>query len=331
MKIKISTQGVGKPFIKQLQSFKSEWGNCTFHINEEIEECDFFIVYGGLLRNESVLCPKENTILITNEPPSVKDYKKEFTDQFGTVITCNRNIKHKNVVYSQQALPWWVGHKITPQSNETHTYSKTYNELKSIQLPTKTKVISVVASNKQFTRGHRKRYKLALKLKEYFGDSIDVFGIGTNQVEDKWDAIAPYKYSIVIENTVYKDYWSEKLSDAFLGFSYPIYLGCPNIEKYFSPKSLSLINDLSFKQITKIIERLIQNNTYEKSIEEIEKARLLILDHYQLFPMLVEFCNTHHKPNTEKEHITIIPESDKITIWEYLRTLGRRIRNKLLL
>jgi len=330
--IKISTAYGGKPFIKQAPHLVPEWKNCIFHINEDVSECDFWVVYGGLGKEEKTICPKENTIFITNEPPSVKKYKKEFTDQFGAIITCHKNIKHPNVIHAQQVLPWWVGHKLHSDFKDGPIeYFKTYDELKTIQAVPKSKVLSVIASNKKFTSGHRKRYDFVQKLKAHFGDKIDVFGTGEREIEDKWDAIAPYKYTIVIENSSLNDYWTEKLSDAFLGLSYPIYSGCPNIHDYFSPESLTSIDCSRPSEAIAKIEKVIQDDTYEKELPSLYEAKSLILDKYQIFPMLADFCSSRYTYQQEalKEEVSLIPESQKSTVWEQIADLPRRVRNKL--
>ena len=40
----------------------------------------------------------------------------------------------------------------------------------------KTKLLSIVVSNKTFTKGHRDRLEFCLKLKERLGDKVDLFG-----------------------------------------------------------------------------------------------------------------------------------------------------------
>ena len=79
----------------------------------------------------------------------------------------------------------------------------------------------IILSDKDFSEGHKKRIEfvnkiISLPISEY----IDVYGHGFKPIPDKWDAIAPYKYHLVLENSVQKDYWSEKLADSFLGFSF---------------------------------------------------------------------------------------------------------------
>src|SRR6185436_3361227 len=129
----------------------------------------------------------------------------------------------------------------------------------------KDKVLSIVVSNKTFTKGHKKRFDFLQKIEKELGDTIDIFGFGFKTIEDKWDAIAPYKYHIAIENASYNDYWTEKLSDAFLGQTHPIYYGCPNIYDYFPKNSLSVIDIEKPDEAIEKIKGIIRSNTYEES------------------------------------------------------------------
>jgi hypothetical protein len=303
--IKISTAGGGTPFIKQLPGMKPVWENCTFVINQDVDVCDLWVVYGGLGTTETART--RATLLITNEPPSVKTFSKTFTRQFDTVLTCPGTTKTPNTLYQQQALPWWVGHKVRADGSDDVVHEKTYDELKSIQHTPKTKLISIIVSNKRHTRGHKQRYDFVQFLKKELGDHIDIFGIGNNSVEDKWDAIAPYKYHIVIENCTYPHYWTEKLSDAFLAHSYPLYVGAPNIHDYFSDTMLSPIDIRKPHEALATIKEIISSDTYERSTEALDRAKDLVLDTYQLFPMLCAYAN-EHCTDTPAQTITLAPE-----------------------
>jgi predicted PilT family ATPase len=176
---------------------------------------------------------------------------------------------------------------------DNYTYEKTYDELKSISTLNKDKLISIIVSDKSFTKGHRSRVKFVKKLKKELGEDIDIFGKGYNEIVDKWEAIAPYKYTIVIENSSYNNYWTEKLADAFLGQSYPVYYGCKNIYDYFPEDSLSLIDIRKSDKAIKKIREIIDNNLYEKSLDNIKKSKDLILDKYQLFPMIYKYTQKY--------------------------------------
>lgn len=322
-KIKLSTATGGTPFIKQAPGMQPVWKQCAFFINKEVSECDLWVVYGGLGHIEKAQA--SHTLFITNEPPSVKTYTKKFTDQFDAILTCH-TMMHPNVIHSQQALPWWVGHKMKTDGTDDAAYEKTYDELIQLPTPPKKKLLSIIVSNKQFTRGHRMRYVFAQLLKKELGDQIDVFGID-QPLADKWDAIAPYKYHIVIENTAVDDYWTEKLADAFLGESYPIYYGAPNIENYFSHDALTAI-DISRPDLAiRTIKELIKSDTYERSVTRLSEAKSLILNSYQLFPMLAAYVAT--LPQTPRRSITLAPESES-GIVKGIKRIWRKIKSLFL-
>lgn len=301
LKIKLSTAAGGTPFMRQAPHGISTWSNCDFFINKEIDECDLWVVYGGLEKVETTTCP--HIVFVTNEPPGVKTYDKKFLRQFDAVITCAQKISHPHVIFAQQALPWWVGHN----TRDDRLNSKTYDELKSIQKIPKSKLISVITSNKTLTKGHRERLVFVQTLQKEFGDTLDVFGIDKN-TDDKWDAIAPYKYHIVIENTSIDDYWTEKLADAFLGLSFPIYYGAPNITKYFAPDSLAQIDITTPDQAIATIRHIISSDHYEQHLDALRAAKERVLDHYQLFPVLAEYANSHTFEG--KTRRTLAPEKE---------------------
>ncbi len=314
--VKISTAGGGTPFMRQAPSGVAVWDKCEFLINKDTDECDLWVVYGGLGKDETVRA--RHTLFVSNEPPTVKRYSAKFLQQFDTVMTCKQSIKHPHVIYNQQALPWLVGHNFRDDAHN----SKTYDELTSIKEISKTKRISVITSNKTFTKGHRARVSFVQKLQQEFGDMIDVFGID-KQVDDKWDAIAPYKYHIVIENASLDDYWTEKLADAFLGLSFPIYYGAPNITTYFASDSLVSIDITKPDQALRTIRELVASDRYEHSIPALQIAKTQILDTYQLFPMLARYAQSLD----QKAHrtITLAPERES-GIVRYVKRLYRYVK-----
>ena len=281
--IKVSTICPKWDWIRQTPYDDGIWQDFLFIFDKSIKTCDFWIVYENLTEQETYFCYPQNTILITGEPPSVKSYHPKFLEQFATVITCHKKIKHSNVILSHSSLPWMVGYQ--PPST---TFGKSYSELVKIKKINKTKLLSVICSNKTFTRGHKNRLNFVKKLAEHFGDT-DFFGRDFRSVTDKWDAIAPYKYHIVIENSSFDHYWTEKLSDVYLAQSYPFYYGCQNIHEYFSKESFTKIDISQPEKAFEIIEKTIKNNQYEKSIESLDQAKDLVLNKYNFFPRITNY------------------------------------------
>ena len=99
-----------------------------------------------------------------------------------------------------------------------------------ISLYTKTKNISIIASQKKHLEGQILRHDVVKK----FNNEIDLYGRGYNPIEKKLEGLKDYKYSIIIENTKSDYYFTEKLIDCLATGTIPIYWGCPSISKFFN-------------------------------------------------------------------------------------------------
>ena len=92
--------------------------------------------------------------------------------------------------------------------------------------------ISLIASAKRYMKGHKLRHKCVDWVKEN-GIDVDIMGRGYRSFEKKSDGLARYRFSVVIENSREENYFTEKLLDAILCNTIPIYWGCPNISQFF--------------------------------------------------------------------------------------------------
>jgi len=107
------------------------------------------------------------------------------------------------------------------------------------ELYAKTKVCSMITSNKRMCAGHNFRLDWMEKLKT----KVDIFGRGINNFDKKEDVLADYMFSVTIENDKYSTYWSEKILDCFACGTIPIYHGAPDIGDYFNMDGIILLND----------------------------------------------------------------------------------------
>lgn len=98
----------------------------------------------------------------------------------------------------------------------------------------KTQRMSLIASAKRDSVGHLLRHEMVGFVREQQPD-VTVLGRGYAPFENKQDGLAPYKFSVVIENTREPNYFTEKIVDAVLCETVPIYWGCPNIGEFFDP------------------------------------------------------------------------------------------------
>lgn len=310
IKVKISTALPDFPLIRQTPGNNGIWGNCKFFINQDIKECDWWIIYDGLYKKESAYCPAENTLLITGEPPNVKKYDEKFIKQFHQVLTCHEQMKHPNKIISQQSLGWLIGINIDRINKKIDLNNiKDYDFFSNLNNIEKSKTISVITSNKKTSKEHVKRIDFVEKLKNHFKEKLDVYGGGINDFLDKWDVIAPYKYHIVLENSSYDHYWTEKLADCFLAGSYPVYYGCPNIYDYFPKNSITKIDINDINNSIEIFEKTIYSDNFERYQKELFEAKKLVLGKYNLFAMINELVNQKVPNNKKSENITIYPEN----------------------
>ena len=283
----------------------SNCGKYRFYVNEEVEDPDFVIIRGKSSKKPMTFnVAPENVILATSEPYSVLAYPRDYCNQFGLVCSCQENLKHKNVRFTPAIIFWFAGVRFDAKGRPTP--AKDYDCLKAAPTPHNTKLISLVSSTKAFTKGHVDRIRFVERLKERYGDKIDIFGRGYNGFEDKCDVITPYKYHIVIENSRAKYYWTEKLSDSFICESYPIYYGCTNIDEYFPEGSYSTIDINDFEGSVKVIDELLANDAYAKAKPLLKECKDKVLDEYNLFNYLARIMDDMD-PSLPRRKVTIKP------------------------
>lgn len=287
--------------------------------NPDMPDPDFWVVQGkGVRQGETCKVAPQNTILLTTEPRSVLYYPQSYIDQFGVVCTCQEQTKHPNVHFGPAILPWFIGYTEDAQGKIT-SCKLDYDTLKSMSTPRKTKLLSVITSNKAFTQGHIDRIRFVEKLKAYYGDAIDVYGRGFNDFDDKWCVLAQYKYHIVIENSSQSYYWTEKMSDCLIAETFPFYYGCTNMNDYIPRQAFEPIDIHRAEEAIKIIDDQIKQNRYEQSRKALNEAKQLMLDKYNMFEYIVSLCDMLDA-GLPKKNVTIMPchsSQDVRNLWRY--------------
>ncbi|MFK7754517.1 MAG: hypothetical protein AB8B51_18460 [Sedimentitalea sp.] len=116
----------------------------------------------------------------------------------------------------------------------------------------KTKMCSLIASPKRESTGHKLRHAVAKWVQGRDLD-VDITGRGHAPIEQKFDGLAPYRFSVVMEDAQEANYFSHKLVDAVLCDTVPIYWGCPNLERFFDVSGI--IQCASEADVRQAIER----------------------------------------------------------------------------
>lgn len=110
--------------------------------------------------------------------------------------------------------------------------------IKEPSIPKKTKTVSMIASNKIMCLGHAIRHGWIQRLH----DKVDFFGRGFKEIESKEEGLNDYRFSVAIENCSVPNYFTEKIGDCFATGTIPVYLGCSNIDEFFSPDGIVNLN-----------------------------------------------------------------------------------------
>jgi alpha(1,3/1,4) fucosyltransferase len=80
------------------------------------------------------------------------------------------------------------------------------------------------------------------------------------EAKDEFFTKIKHKFSIAFENNSYPGYCTEKLMDAFLGNSLPLYWGCPKIYKDFNENAFINVMTLGNQKSIELIKELDNND-----------------------------------------------------------------------
>jgi hypothetical protein len=222
------------PLLRQTSQYSGVASNARYLINpNDAYDIDYVLVtHPGLFRCSLDNRPK--SVYIHMEHPAVWMPNPSELENIDVLISPFRLFDTSSTntlfIHGLPCVPWFYGIDFSTSHGLLHKPLKANHELDgltNICLPNKTKLLSIICSSKSFLPGHYWRKELISAVKSYFGRNVDVFGFGHNPVKDKKDAIDPYVFSLVLENTDESLYITEKIVDCLLGWTTPIYAGSP--------------------------------------------------------------------------------------------------------
>ena len=238
-----SVHGKESKYIRWVQDFSSDQ---TFYIDNEInkglKDNIKGIKYAWLLESKFIT-PQINK--------QIKDNPEKYLSVFKYIFTHN-----------QELLKLDDRFKFVP-ANGTW--------IKEPMIYPKTKLISMISSNKRITQGHNLRLNWVNKLK----NKVDLYGRGFKEIKDKEEGLCDYMFSVAIENGEYPSYFTEKILDCFATGTIPIYLGSPDISNYFNQKGIltlkeDILSNLSKELYLSKMEAIIENLQKVKEITTLE-------------------------------------------------------------
>jgi len=302
----------------------------NFHINSDIEEADFWFVFEDLKKEiEYCKVPKNNVIYLNNETSFKRDYffqnyMQLFLNQFEDTYSCYPS-NHKLQNNTFPFLPWMIhanhGSSIYKKNDYNYDY---FTNLKKLE---KTKGLSVICSNKINTENHSLRFEFLKIVKEHFGDNIDWFGSGVNELTSKRQGIFQYKYHLILENDSKNNLISEKLFDSYLGLSFPIYYGAPNIYEYFNENSYKTIDINNISESISTIEGVLSEDIYEKNIDSLVESKSKVLNEYNFVNRIKEIINNKKTVDTKDAYIDSIRSANYF--WKNNTPVKQKIKKEI--
>jgi len=206
--------------------------------------------------------------------PYMYDQIKTIEDKFDFVFT-----------YEETLL------KHNPDIYKFHPCDCSGIEFHSHKLHEKTKLVSMIYSEKTWLFGHRLRHIIAKTLIPQMGyDKIDFFGRATeNPLELKSEGTNPYMFQIAIENAQRRFYFADKIYDCFVTGTVPIYWGAPNIGDFFDMRGILTFNHPN--ELKEILQSLSPEK-YESMLdgvkENFERVKKYIRPDDLLFENIVD-------------------------------------------
>lgn len=277
--------------------------NIEFTFDANDSEYDFLVTYEGLpkwqdrpvsKRLERLSCSRQNTLLITTEPSSIRIDGPHFMRQFGHILTSKspQLTRHPNHIAETPPLRWFYGRSF----DETRPHLS-FDELAD-QLPLKTKTLSTVCSQKRMSHTvHAARLNFVTTLQDHLSE-LEVFGRGLRPISDKADAMRDYRYHIAIENHIEPGHWTEKLADCFLAGCLPFYFGDPDYAKIFPKQAVIPINIFDFEAARKTIQQAIHEDAFTERRVAIAEARKIVLQNYNTLGWVSRFVTRNFNHET---------------------------------
>ncbi len=335
IRVKLLGRTETRTWLRQFPAGKPVWGSCDFIFDHAARKYDWLVVYDDLpplaserfsARVEPLACARQNTLLVTTEPSSIKTYGSAYTRQFGHVLTSQVSwaLPHPGRIFSQPALHWFYG------LGKQHALG--CEELLHTPPWEKNHTIATVCSTKQQTHTlHNLRYQFTIDLQRRMPE-MDVYGHGVREMDDKAESLHDYRYHVAIENHRGLHHWTEKLADPFLGLALPFYYGCTNTPDYFPEQSLISIDIGDVDGAVETIRRAIRDNEYERRLPHLVEARRRVIEQYNLFAVLSTLIEQHHysgRANNRSEAVESRRVSNKRGLLTASHYFFEKTRNRL--
>jgi hypothetical protein len=136
--------------------------------------------------------------------------------------------------------------------------------------------VSFIKSGKSFLPGHKFRSVLEPVIRKKY--NFDLFY--PSNIPNKKDLFTNSMFHVVVENSQFDNYFTEKIIDCFMSYTIPIYWGCPNINNFFNPNGIITFN--TPEELENILNNLSEKDYYDR-LEALKENYQISYDKYAFF------------------------------------------------
>ncbi len=226
--------------------------------DDDSDFSDVCFVTESMFRNINSIKEKHKIALIL-EPRSIDSHaydiasSKEFQEKFDFILTHNQELIDTN-----------------PEKMVFYPFIGCWIELADRMVYKKSKNISIIASQKRITNGHKLRHEVIAKYRSHiegvFGRGI-AGSNGYNQISSKLEALKDYRFHIVIENEISKHWFTEKICDCFVTGTVPVFCGTDTISNFYNKDGIIMFSSL--EELENILPQLTEE-WYESRLAAIQ-------------------------------------------------------------
>jgi glycosyltransferase involved in cell wall biosynthesis len=254
---------------------------------------DYYLILNQPAVDTTIRAHPSRVLFALGEPPTRAHQVLHDGQGAGTtVFTPDETASKREANMERRFIP-------VPCMTRTWSVKKNFDELLSSgDEIVKTRKLSWVTSNLNILPGHRRRLAFLEKLRAEI--DFDLFGRGFQSIQDKWNALEPYKYSVAFENTLAPLYFTEKPMDCFVALTVPLYCGSPALGRYFPEKAFIRI-DPDDPKVIHHIRDILEFDDYAARRGALEEAKNLVLTKYNMFIYLANWIKAQPAYDGPKE------------------------------